>query len=377
MKKIISLLVVVTLMAAFLVTSAFAAEGAQIAVNEVNGVRGEEVTLEVSISDNPGFAAGKIIIEYDATGLELVGVDTAGMLMEGGVENDAKGIVSVAKAVNVTDDGVMMTVTFKVKADAEEGSYSVSAKVENLNAADRSDVAFTTVEGAVIVPHICEEFDSIEGTDATCDENGVKAHEKCVSCGKLYIDSVEVQESDVVIEAHGHDWKDANCTDPKTCEICGVTEGAANGHDWKDATCTDPKTCEICGITEGAANGHDWKDATCTDPKTCEICGVTEGAANGHDWKDATCTDPKTCEVCGITDGAANGHVYGDWYITKEPTETEEGEKRHDCLHCDHFETMPIDAVPPTGDMIVTAAAVVAMVSVCGVAAVIGKKKHF
>ena len=109
-----------------------------------------------------------------------------------------------------------------------------------------------------------------------------------------------------------HSYKDATCTDPKTCSKCGATEGNAAGHSWKDATCTDPKTCSKCGATEGNAAGHSWKDATCTDPKTCSKCGATEGSAAGHSWKDATCTAPKTCSACGATEGSAAEHNYQD-----------------------------------------------------------------
>ncbi len=84
-------------------------------------------------------------------------------------------------------------------------------------------------------------------------------------------------------------WLDATCTAPKTCELCGVTEGDALGHNWKDATCTAPKTCGTCGVTEGDAPGHNWKDATCTTPKTCGTCGVTEGEKADHRFEDGMC----------------------------------------------------------------------------------------
>ena len=105
-----------------------------------------------------------------------------------------------------------------------------------------------------------------------------------------------------------HQWKDPTCTEPKTCAICKLTEGAANGHVWKPATCTEPKTCAVCGATEGNPNGHQWKDATCTEPKICTVCKATEGKPNGHQWKDATCTEPKICTVCQKTEGRALGH---------------------------------------------------------------------
>lgn len=61
--------------------------------------------------------------------------------------------------------------------------------------------------------------------------------------------------------------------------------------------------------TPPAACNHSWKDATCTEPKTCKTCGATNGKAVGHNWKDATCTDPKKCKTCGKTEGNTLSHV--------------------------------------------------------------------
>ena len=139
--------------------------------------------------------------------------------------------------------------------------------------------------------------------DATCTEPRT-----CTACGAT--EGV----------ALGHKWEDATCTKPKTCMVCGATEGEALGHKWEDATCTKPKTCSVCGATEGEALGHKWEDATCTKPKTCSVCGETEGTALGHKWKDATCTEPKTCEVCGETEGSALGHKWKDATCTDPKT---------------------------------------------------------
>ena len=49
------------------------------------------------------------------------------------------------------------------------------------------------------------------------------------------------------------------------------------GHHWVAATCDKPKTCSVCGKTEGSALDHKWKDATEDAPKTCTVCGKTEG----------------------------------------------------------------------------------------------------
>jgi hypothetical protein len=115
---------------------------------------------------------------------------------------------------------------------------------------------------------------------------------------------------------------------------CGITEGEALGHTWKDATCTEPKTCSVCGETEGKALGHTWEDATCTEPKTCSVCGETEGKVLGHKRKDATCTEPKTCTVCGKTYGEPLGHTVNEWTVIVESTCSEAGTESGVCSVC-------------------------------------------
>ena len=62
-------------------------------------------------------------------------------------------------------------------------------------------------------------------------------------------------------------------------------------------------------------NIHFWQPATCTAPKTCSICGKTEGAALGHSWSEATYFAPKFCPVCGEIEGTKIPVNVGD-YIT-------------------------------------------------------------
>ena len=70
------------------------------------------------------------------------------------------------------------------------------------------------------------------------------------------------------------------------------TNPCAQGHSWKEATCTEPATCMVCGATTGSALGHNYSAATCTPPQTCTTCGATNGSANGHDM------DVTRCIIC-------------------------------------------------------------------------------
>lgn len=109
-----------------------------------------------------------------------------------------------------------------------------------------------------------------------------------------------------------HTWDAATCEVPKTCQFCGVTEGAPLGHTWSQATCQEPMSCKICHKTEGKALSHQWISATCTTAKTCAVCHITDGEPLAHVWQDASCETPRHCLICSATDGTAIGHAWID-----------------------------------------------------------------
>ena len=99
-----------------------------------------------------------------------------------------------------------------------------------------------------------------------------------------------------------------------------------NVHLWDDATCAMPKTCWICGKTEGKVLAHHWVNKDCTSPEICSVCGETGRQVAGHKWTPATCTAPETCSVCGTTQGSATPHslttrTYNDYSQNKVKTE--------------------------------------------------------
>jgi len=92
-------------------------------------------------------------------------------------------------------------------------------------------------------------------------------------------------------------------------------------HEWKEATCTEPKTCVKCGETEGVELHHDWQEETCTKAQKCSVCGSTRGEPLGHWWEDATYETPKTCKRCGETEGEPLQLIYQDGLFLLSPKE--------------------------------------------------------
>ncbi len=260
MKKIICSLLIVALMSVMLAPAVFAA-GTSVAVTDITAKPGDEVTVNVNITGNTGFGAATFDIVYDADVLTLtaIGVEDTLFGKGMGVQNVAKNRVNCASATAITGDGVLFTLTFKVVAEAADGEYDVSVSISNFTDTKGVDIVATIEAGTVTVaaPHVCVGT-LVEAKDATCTEDGNIAYYVC-ECGKLYSDEActkEITKEDTVVKATGHDWKDATCTEPKTCKTCGETEGEALGHDWewvidKEATTTEEgekhEECKVCG----------------------------------------------------------------------------------------------------------------------------------
>lgn len=64
------------------------------------------------------------------------------------------------------------------------------------------------------------------------------------------------------------------------CLCVFVLTGCGCKHEWKEATCTDPKTCNLCGETEGEVVAHsygDWVDVSAeTEERICSVCDYSE-----------------------------------------------------------------------------------------------------
>jgi len=165
------------------------------------------------------------------------------------------------------------------------------------------------------------DVDAHKGGEATC-----VAKAKCEVCGAEYgeLNAENHKGETEVRDALNPSCKDDGYTGDTYCLDCGemILKGevipATGEHvDANDAWETDGEnhwhTC-ACG-TEFDKAAHDWAEANCTEPKTCKVCALTEGEALGHshdmeNWKTDKTSHWHQC-ACGDKIDVAE-HVYGD-----------------------------------------------------------------
>ena len=226
----------------------------------------------------------------------------------------------------------------------------------------------------------------------------------CTTGGKeKHICSVCKAEEERDTAPLGHDWNaeytidvKPTCTQPGSksihCSRCDatkdVTEIEPMGCDWEDdytidvkPTCTQPGSksihCSRCDatkdVTEIEPTGHsfgEWtvsKDSTCVaggqKTRKCETCGYTEYEdtdidPDAHEWeedytidKEPTCTTEGSKSIhCSRCDAKKDStvipvtdHTYGEWEVVTPSTCTENGVKKHACIHCGFEQTEIIE----------------------------------
>lgn len=170
-----------------------------------------------------------------------------------------------------------------------------------------------------IIDSTREEHDCTFRTEVvrypTCISAGLIAH--YCECGFASGEEPDLAPNNHVVKADA-DWNDRTADGHAVVCVCGETIVARAAHTYKDGACTE------CGY----GCQHDWKDATCTEPKTCQTCGLTEGEAKGHgelstEW---TKEDGKHVQMyaCGLHYDEETAHA-ADW----NTDEWESNEKNH------------------------------------------------
>ena len=94
---------------------------------------GDTVKLPLSITKNHGLWAGLLKIEYDTAGLEFASCANGAVFDECEVEA-GKGTVSIivnmSELQDVKENGLVVTLNFKVKENAKKGNYNIELNAD-------------------------------------------------------------------------------------------------------------------------------------------------------------------------------------------------------------------------------------------------------
>ena len=154
MKRLLAILFSLVMAFSLVTVSALAAENTptvtvETAANAVDA--GSEVSLVVSIKDNTGFTNYEWSIQYDKARLELQRIEADNTVVANpNNKNTGYGSVATGLATPKTGDGVLFTLVFKVKDNAETGFATVKIVSNNFKNIG-SEISAAYVDGGVTV----------------------------------------------------------------------------------------------------------------------------------------------------------------------------------------------------------------------------------
>ena len=155
---LLAMMLVVTCIPSLSVETAYAAMP-EITISGAEAQPGDSVDLTVIITGNPGITSIDFSINYDADRFTLTGKQN-GKLLGGTINSQTLdkvpyycGWINSLQKTNCTEDGTLITLTFKVNEGAVNGKYPISFTKKTVTGydVDIKAVEFTAVDGYIEV----------------------------------------------------------------------------------------------------------------------------------------------------------------------------------------------------------------------------------
>lgn len=151
------LLILLTLMLCFAGVEA-SAEGFNLVIDSKTANSGETIEINATFENNPGLIGAVFSLEYDKTRLELTNA-TDGGILEGGTFSKTfdtypyKMVWNSASHEDFTDNGTVVTFTFKVLETAQSGDafINISYDEDDVFNVDMDNVALNIQQGKITV----------------------------------------------------------------------------------------------------------------------------------------------------------------------------------------------------------------------------------
>lgn len=283
---------------------------------------GEEVTLKVEISNNPGICAAQIYIYYPQ-GFALKSVVDTELLkgyLAGGVLTENPYKLSWEDGGDITKpdnsgNGTVATLVFAVDSSVEAGDYEISLAYApgDIFNMELEDVEFEMVSGIVTVegkrcPH--QNTDLRDEEEATCGAPGYSGDLWCTDCNTIIEEGIVVSATGNHADADG-EWESNETVHFHTCGCGAKFDETDHNFTLEHNEIAHFEKCTECGIeTEPeACTFGQWTpgDKIGTHKKTCH-CGnsIVEDCKYDAAHVAGTNTHQGVCNVCGhAVEGAA------------------------------------------------------------------------
>lgn len=163
------------------------AAGAALSVSSVSAEKGGTVMVNVSLSNNPGIYGIKVKAEYDSSVLQLKSMSNGNVFpVSEAICNEAKGVyvANSSDFNNVTGNGTLFTLEFKVLDGADAASCNVSVKLEKAQNVDGGKIDVSGGSGKVTVEK-CIHNKKTQTVAATCETEG-ETKVVCTKCGEVF-----------------------------------------------------------------------------------------------------------------------------------------------------------------------------------------------
>lgn len=356
MKRLAAFLLLAVMLANTIPFYAFAAGGEMtLTVSTVSGTPGEEVTVTVDVSDNPGIASLVFDVNYDSM-LTLVDVqfsEAFGNLVTTPTPyTNPQTITLISPFADTSANGTLATLTFAISesaADEYEAEVSITCKDNDIYNTQKELVKTKAVNGKVCVfrgipgdvngdkavntKDAVLLFRYVAGWDVTvdplavdCNGDGIVDTRDAIELFRYTADWPDIKLYYATMCAHDLEYVEANeatCTEDGNvahwhCSACNGNYSDAKGKEVLNAVIVDAighdmqYNAEKAPTCTESGNVEYWHCANCelnfADEDGDTVIGVTSISATGHDLtkfseQSATCTESGNvtywfCETC-------------------------------------------------------------------------------
>ena len=287
MKRIISGLSFIA--AAIMCSFSASADAPAFSVSDASGKAGDEVSVKVEISGNPGIIAFHLLADYDSGALTLVDAKSGifpGTSFGSKEKLPFSFLWSDAVSGDYTDNGTLAELTFKIKDNAPAGEYTVSLQYdpEDVFNFDMQNVSFETSAGKITVTG------GQGGASSSASGNSSSAADDSSSGQK----PGKKAESEGSSRSAAEETSSAACETPKKDSAAGDSssaESAASAEESAAGTAKPTDTASAASSSDTSSAVTSSADASSADVSSADVSSADSDPSAAESSSEAVASE--------------------------------------------------------------------------------------